>query len=85
MTRSRERASGEGIVFPVRIGLLCRLCKRPARKFKVPDGLSRASRLFKPLWHLSLTAPGVTTRATVATCVRPQKTGLPERKRDRPG
>jgi hypothetical protein len=65
----------EGVVFPVRMSLRCRLGVRPAQKFEVPDGLSRAGGLFEPLRHFTLTAPGVTTGATVASCVRPRRRG----------
>jgi hypothetical protein len=79
VARARERASGEGVVFegvvfPVNTtGLRCRLGGRPAWKFKVPDGLSRTDGLFKPLRHLTFTAPGITTCATVATCIRSRR------------
>ena len=46
VARAREGAAGEGVVFPVRIGLRCRLCKRPRRKLEVPDRLPRANGLF---------------------------------------
>jgi hypothetical protein len=51
---------------------------RPDRKFEVPDGLSRASGLFKPLRHLAVAAPGITARATVATHIGSGRLGPQE-------
>jgi hypothetical protein len=73
VARPCERASGEGIILPVRVALRGRLCERPPRKFEVSDGLSRANGLFQPLRRLAFTAPGITNRATLATDIRSRR------------